>query len=793
MHLRHILLAALLLTPLPTLGIGYVYTGVGDDGRQHLELTSVTVEVRIDERVARTRTDQIFTNHAEWEVEGIYEFTLPEGAIITDLVLWIGDKRIQGLIMEKEEARRVYDDIVRQRIDPALIEQVTPNQFRLSIFPFPAQGSRRVEFEYMQLLDARNGRIDYTFPLAPETDQALQMELFVLRAHVRSQHVFEATTSGLPRLTEVGRPDAHTANVFFGDEDLTPREDFTLSLQRTGDLELPTVLSFAPEEDEALGYYALWLPPVPELTAADPLPRSLTFVIDISSSMQRGKLEAVKGALVAALENLVEKDLFNIVVFSHRADAFAAAPVPANRSNLESAAAFINQQDALGVSNFEAGLGRAMQQAFPAGRVNHVIFLTDGLPNIGEIELGPLSDLVGKWSEGRARLFTIGVGRDVDQNFLTVLAEEHGGESHFLSEEGDIEAALRELFEDFTFPVLLVDELSFGTAEIHDVHPRGVEALTAGRELFQVGRYQQGGLYTLSVSGQVGEADVLVDYPLEFTDTDVSLELLPRLWAYQKVLALEEQIARFGPEQELLDDILALGLDYRLVTRRTSLFAPDEGVEVNPEPRDGGGGDGLASAPTRTDDFPDSEGADDGEDGEDDDGLMATSVEETGETAHWMGRDFVLRDDIWIDRAYRPEMPRRLYEGLAGQPEILAVFAQLGQAMVVVVAEEAWEIRPGAGPVRPVLLQNAPNPFNASTVIPLQVPVDLAGEAMRLRIYNLSGQVVRELQVHAPGAGEHRLSWDGRDEYGREAGSGVYVYRLETREWAVHKRMLLLR
>ena len=441
------------------------------------------------------------------------------------------------------------------------------------------------------------------------------------------------------------------------------------------------------------------------------------------------------------------------------------------------------------MSNFEAGLGRAMQQDFPAGRVNHVIFLTDGLPNIGEIELGALSELVGKWSGGRARLFTIGVGRDVDQNFLTVLAEEHGGGSHFLSEEGDIEAALRELFDEFTFPVLLVDELSFGSADIHDVHPRGVEALAAGRELFQVGRYQQGGLFTLSVSGQVGEKEVREAYPLEFTDIDVSLELLPRLWAYQKILALEEQIARFGPEQELLDDILALGLDYRLVTRRTSLFAPDEGVEVNPEPRDDDGGDGLASSPTRGDDFPDSEGDDDGEDED----LAMTSVEETAATAHWMGRDFVLRDDVWIDRAYRPLMPRRLYEGLAGQPAELALFAQMEQAMVVVVEEEAWEIRPGTGPARPVLQQNAPNPFNASTVIPLQVPVNLAGESMRLRIYNLSGQVVRELQIHAPGAGEHRLSWDGRDEYGRDAASGVYVYRLEAREWAVHRRMLLLR
>ena len=232
-----------LLAPLPALSIGYVYTGVGDDGRQHLELTSVTVDVQIDERIARTRTDQIFTNHAEWEVEGIYEFTLPDGAIITDLVLWIGDKRIQGEVLEKEEARRTYDDIVGRRIDPALIEQVTPNQFRLSIFPFPAKGNRRVEFEYMQLLESHSGRLDYSFPLAPETDQPLQMELFVLRAQVRSQHAFEATTSGLPRLTEIDRPDAHRANIFFGDEQIKPREDFTLTIRQTDDRPKPSPYS----------------------------------------------------------------------------------------------------------------------------------------------------------------------------------------------------------------------------------------------------------------------------------------------------------------------------------------------------------------------------------------------------------------------------------------------------------------------------------------------------------------------------------------------------------------------
>ena len=759
-----------LLAPLPALSIGYVYTGVGNDGRQNLELTSVTVEVQIDERIARTRTDQIFTNHAGREVEGIYEFTLPAGAIITDLVLWIDDKRIQGLVLEKEEARRTYDAIVAQRIDPALIEQLSPNQFRLSIFPFPANGSRRVEFEYMQLLEARSGRLNYTFPLAPETDQPLQMELFVLRAQVRSQHAFEATTSGLPRLTEVNQPDAHHASIFFGDEQIRPREDFTLTIRQMDDQPKPTVLSFAPQGNDSLGYYALWLPPLPELTQGDPLPQSLTFVIDISSSMQQGKLQAVKGALAAAIDELDATDLFNIVVFSHRADSFAAAPVPADPANKKAATAFINQQDALGVSNFEAGLGRAMQQAFPASRVNHVIFLTDGLPTLGEVELEPLSELVGQWAAGQARLFTIGVGRDVDRGFLTGLAEDHRGEAYFLSEEGDIEAALQALFESLVFPVLLLDELSFDPVEIHDVHPRGVEALAAGRELFQVGRYRGGGTFTLSLTGHVGDENVSLDFPLEFTQTDVSDSLIPRLWAYQKVQALEGQIARFGEQQELLDDILTLGLDYRLVTRRTSLFAPDDGVEVNPEPREGE----LAF-----------------EDPGDFSGT--TDINDARPTTHWLGRDFVLQDEVWVDLAYQPSMPKELYEGRAYQPAELANFARLGQAMLVVVEERAYEIRPNAQGSRPVLLQNAPNPFNASTAISFLIPFRLADEVIHLSIYNLAGQVVRVLQPDTQQAGEHRLSWDGRDGQGRSVASGVYIYRLNVGEWAVHRRMLLLR
>ncbi|MCY3792633.1 MAG: T9SS type A sorting domain-containing protein [Gemmatimonadetes bacterium] len=175
------------------------------------------------------------------------------------------------------------------------------------------------------------------------------------------------------------------------------------------------------------------------------------------------------------------------------------------------------------------------------------------------------------------------------------------------------------------------------------------------------------------------------------------------------------------------------------------------------------------------------------------DSFGTTNINDARPTTHWLGRDFVFQDEVWIDTAYQPGMPKELYEGRTYQPAELANFARLGQAMLVVVEERAYEIPANAQGSRPVLLQNAPNPFNASTAISFLIPFRLAHEPTRLSIYNLAGQLVRVLQLEAQQAGEHSLSWDGRDDYGREVASGVYIYRLDVGEWAVHRRMLLLR
>jgi hypothetical protein len=365
----------------------------------------------------------------------------------------------------------------------------------------------------------------------------------------------------------------------------------------------------------------------------------------------------------------------------------------------------------------------------------------------------------------KVRIFTIGVGSGLNPNFLRGLAESHLGKWSVISEEGDIEQKLCELFEEFTRPLFIPGDLSFGSVETDGRYPDDTAVLVQGDELFQVGRYRGGGGFTLTLEGYIGDQQLSFDYPLNFTPTDTSQSLIPRLWAHQKVAELENRISRYG-ERSLNAQVLDLGLTYRLVTSRTSLFAPDDEVIVDPDPV-------FAE--------------------DDSDLSVAIAVEEEAlYTSSWLGKTFYLRDGIWVDIAFRPNMETERYRPDSGQPVELISFHALKRDLLVVVEDRAYQIERGILPDGPNLQQNWPNPFNAMTLIHYRVPAAMGDIQGRLVVYNLSGQRIRLLAAGEWTAGEYRVTWDGRDDEGREAASGAYIYRLETVGYTTARRMLLL-
>ena len=122
------------------------------------------VTVTIDEQVATTHVDQVFVNEASYEIEGTYIFPLPEEATISAFSMWVDGQKLEGQVLGREEARRIYEDIVRSRRDPALLEYVGRDTFQASIFPIPAGAERRIELEYSQVLPGDNGLVEYVYP-----------------------------------------------------------------------------------------------------------------------------------------------------------------------------------------------------------------------------------------------------------------------------------------------------------------------------------------------------------------------------------------------------------------------------------------------------------------------------------------------------------------------------------------------------------------------------------------------------------------------------------------------------
>src|SRR2546430_10569890 len=130
-----------------------------------LPVKSITIDTKIAAQVATTHVEQVFRNDTDATLEGTYFFPIPEQASITEFAIWDGDRRLVGEVRSREEARRIYDEIVRRQRDPGLLEYAGKDLFQASIFPIPAHSDKKLELTYTQVLSAESGTVSYCYPL----------------------------------------------------------------------------------------------------------------------------------------------------------------------------------------------------------------------------------------------------------------------------------------------------------------------------------------------------------------------------------------------------------------------------------------------------------------------------------------------------------------------------------------------------------------------------------------------------------------------------------------------------
>ncbi|HZS00471.1 MAG TPA: VIT domain-containing protein [Chloroflexota bacterium] len=703
-----------------------------------VRIESVAVDATVSDGVATTRVTQTFRNSGDRDQEAVYVFPLPGDAAVSDFALWVDGERWEAELLDRDRARQLYESIVRQRRDPALLEYVGRGAFQARIFPVPPGGTRQVTLEYTQALAADAGTTRYSYPLgatasagdpraaAPGPGAPLQSLAATVR--LRSAQPLRAVYSPTHDVA-VQRPSENEAVVSFEAANVVPRGSFDLVYSAGRDAVSATLLSYrrAPEE----GTFLLVL--APPQRAEQVAAKDVLLVLDTSGSMQGVKIEQARAALRYVLEHLNADDRFNVISFNSVVDSFAPGLQP--MAARPDALAYVDGLRAEGGTNIHEALLTALRQAEPE-RPTLLVFLTDGLPTNGVTDINRIIRDVGNAVTPNVRLFAFGVGYDVNTVLLDRLARENHGTSDYVKPEENLEERLSAFYTKVASPVLTDLRLDLGRPT-HDLYPDPLPDLFAGQQLLVVGRYASGGPTTVTLEGTIdGRRERLTFDDLTLVDDDRRQSYLPGLWATRRIGYLLDQLRLLGTNRALVDEVVQLSTRYGIVTPYTSFFvneqvdptsqagqrAAAEAVQRNLAAAPATGAAGVAAsdaaralqqapvaapsppllppppaAPTGTvaggaplGFTPPGAGAA---------GTAQPAVNVADRLQRVGDRAFVLRDGVWTDTTYSAgQETRRVAFGsdayfalLAERPELAAYFA-VGERVIVVLDGQAYEV-----------------------------------------------------------------------------------------------------
>lgn len=694
------------------------------------------VDVKIDNQIAVTHVDQVFYNPNDWAVEGTYLFPLPVGAVVTRFTLWVDGKPVQGEVLDAAQARQKYEEIVRSLRDPALLEYARRGAVQASIFPIPPQGERRIELEYSQALTAENGLVRYVYPLNTEKFSVQPLESVRVSVSIQSSQPIRTLYSPSHEV-EITRSGDNAATAAYEASNLTPDTDFALYYS-LGETEAFHLFTYRDPGDPAEpdGFFLLLMAPPPGLKG-ETVAKDLLLVLDRSGSMEGEKFAQAQGALRYILQNLNPEDRFYLSSFSSTIQEYAGDLRSA--SEVGQALKWVDGLSALGSTDINRALLEAAA-VIKGDRPTYLIFLTDGLPTEGEVDRQKILDNFMAAAPAGLRLFTFGVGYDVDTLLLDELAQEHQGKTTYVRPGEKLDEALSGFYESISSPVLTDLALDFGGQSVYDVYPQSLPDLFAGGQVVVTGRYRNSGLFDLTLRGKINDEEQVIKFPAQSFIADSHedtgpLASLPRLWATRKVGALLTQIRLRGPDQESIDQIVRLSIRYGIVTPYTSYLVTEDMPLGEASQRDlaNQSFEQLQSMPTQA------SGAGAVDKAAQEGALSAAEAApalsaEVGQAVKLAGsRTFVLKDGTWYDTAYDPAImkPQQVaflspeYFALADSRADVSAALAVGQKVVVVVDGDAYEITAAAGQTGPVTLPASATPTAPPerSVQPLQVEI----------------------------------------------------------------------
>jgi Ca-activated chloride channel family protein len=553
-----------------------------------LAMLNHKVTIAIEDQVAVTRVEQTFRNHTNRPLEATYVFPLPKGAGLDHFTMWVDGKETKGEIIEAAKAREVYTSIVRRTQDPALLEYLGNNLARLKVFPIPANGDQKVALSFNSVAANEDGLVEYIYPLKTDGKTTSTLEDFSITATIKSQHGIANVYSPTHAIT-LKRTNDKEVTVNFDKNQAALDKDFQL-FYSTGEKDVGlTILTHRPISTED-GYFTMLLTPKVELAKEYDVPRDMVLVLDTSGSMRGVKMEQARKAMKYCLENLGPKDRFAMINFATTVNKYRGALLDSTSEQVAEAKKWVQKLETTGGTAINDAMAAALDyRGADQGRSFNIVFFTDGQPTIGETSTDKILQNIAAKNTVNTRIFTFGVGDDVNATFLDQIAERTRALSTYVRPAEDIEAKVSGLYNKISNPVLTNLKItSTNNISFNEIYPADLPDLFHGSQLIVMGRFNGKGPSAIQLTGMVGMEKKEFAYDVSFPDkTNDDHAFVEQLWARRKVGFMLDQIRANGEKKELVDEVVALAKKYGITTPYTSyLIVPDAAVPVaaNKEP-----------------------------------------------------------------------------------------------------------------------------------------------------------------------------------------------------------------
>src|SRR5215471_10595978 len=465
----------------------------------------------------------------------------------------IDGKPVEAELLSAEKARHIYEDIVRKMRDPALLEYAGRDLFKVRIFPIEPHGRKRIKLSYTQLLKADAGLIDYSLPLNTDKFSAKPIRNLSVKIALETKRPLKTIYSPT-HAVEVKRHGNNSATATYEPSDVLPDSDLALYFSEEKDeIGLNFLTCRISGED---GYFLALASPGEDVKEKQVVMKDIAFVLDTSGSMSGKKIEQAKKALQFCVDNLNDGDRFEILRFSSEVEPLFDKLAEASSQNRSRAGEFVKDLKAIGGTAIDDALQKALKlhssEDGKEARPFFIVFLTDGMPTVGTTDEEQIVAGAKKRAEGGVRIFSFGIGTDVNTHLLDRISEVTRGFSQYVMPDEDLEVKLSSFYSKIKEPVLANPSLKFtGDIRTSKLYPSPLPDLFKGEQLVLVGRYSGKGASAIRVEGSVNGEPKRFDYDVKFPEESPENDFIPRLWAMRRVGYLLDEIQLHGENSEL--------------------------------------------------------------------------------------------------------------------------------------------------------------------------------------------------------------------------------------------------